>query len=130
MKCKSKCNLILVLICLLGCGSCKTQIQIKQIKEQTGEYIGDLRDLIRVGGQRTSDDKLLILNIKNKQAVFEITNSNSKILSNIHHSLVKHLSITRNYDGNYDTKYNTIFILTLKRRAYKSLDHDLKEILK
>ena len=123
-------RLILLSITLLAMDACKIQSQLKEGNVQHDKYIEDLRDIIRIGGQRTLDEKLLILNVRGKQSVFEITETNANILSNIKQSLIKNMSVTRNYDGNFDTKYNTILIITLKRKAYNMLKSNLKETLK
>lgn len=123
-------TIIIQSIILLVISACNTQNYFDVEKNNPSQYIGDLRDVVRTGGQRTKDPKLFILNVRGKQAVFEITSTNATILSNIKSSSISNLSITKNHKGNFDTKYSTIIIMTLKRNAFKSLKVELREILK
>lgn len=107
--------------------SCQTQ-QIKT--SEPNLYIGDLRDLYKTNGQRSNHNKLLVLNVNKKQTVFEITEKNSMALSNIPQSYIEDLGIVMNDTGNFDTKYDSIIILTLKKKALEIINTELKDKLK
>ena len=117
-------NLILIGIVMTGC---KTQ---NVSPNNDNVFIGDLRDIPRIGGQRTHHERLIILIIDKKQTVFEVTEKNSMALSDIPTSYIDKMGIVMNDDGNYDTKYDMIITLTLKKKALGIVNAELREQLK
>ena len=109
----------------MGCiiSGCKT-IEIAPFNHNV--LIGDLRDVPRIGGKQTSHERLIIFTIDEKQTVFEVTDTNSLALSNIPTNYIDKLSVIMNDTGNFDTKYDIIISLTLKKKALEILNDELK----
>lgn len=116
---------MLVIGCLFS--ACKSQ-EVAYLNDNV--VIGDLRDVPRVGGKRTSHERLIILNINKKQTVFEVTKTNSMALSEVPTNYIEGVGVVMNDTGNYDTKYDIIITITLKKKALELLNEELRQKLK
>ena len=104
--------------------SCKSQSN--QNGYSPAEFIGDLREGIKVHGQPVDGKILVILNIKSRQIVFDFTESNSTALSDVPVKYIDHMSIVVNNYGKYGTDYRVIYTLKLKKKAFELLDEELQ----
>ena len=107
--------------------ACKSQ-EVAYLNDNL--VIGDLRNVPRVGGMRTFHERLIILNINKRQTVFEVTKTNAMALSEIPTNYVERFGVVMNDTGNYDTKYDIIISITLKKKALELLNEELRQKLK